>query len=147
MIEPLVESLLPSFGSKELDKLVVKLRSTSDPRKKYEYLLWLAKKLPPLPKESISKQYKVMGCISEVYVQGEILESKISWKGYSDALITKGFLAFLIKGLNNLTPKEFLAITPHFIEETGLGASLTPSRANGFLNIFLNMTKQAQLFL
>ena len=43
--------------------------------------------------------------------------------------------------------KEVLAINPQFIENTGLNSSLTPSRANGFLNIFLKMNAQAKLFL
>ena len=71
-------------------------------------------------------------------------EWKIQWKGYSDALITKGLLAFLIKGLNDLTPFEVLSVNEKFIEMTGLSKSLTPSRANGFLNIFLKMKAQAK---
>ncbi|KGG12211.1 Sulfur acceptor protein SufE for iron-sulfur cluster assembly [Prochlorococcus sp. MIT 0601] len=143
----LEENFAQSFGSKELDKLVSKLRSTSDPRKKYEYLLWLAKKLPLLPENSLKDSIKVKGCISQVYVQGELHNQKLIWKGYSDALITKGMLALLIKGLTDLTPKEAVSINPEFIEATGLKASLTPSRANGFLNIFLKMSSQAKLFL
>jgi cysteine desulfuration protein SufE len=52
-------------------------------------------------------------------------------------------VAFLIEGLNDLTPEEILAVTPDFIEETGLKMSLTPSRANGFYNIFQTMQKKA----
>ena len=87
---------------------------------------------------------KVKGCISEVYVLGILLNGKIQWKGYSDELITKGLLAFLIKGLNDLTPFEVLSIDEKFIEMAGLSKSLTPSRANGFLNIFLKMKAQAK---
>ena len=50
----------------------------------------------------------------------------------------------LIQGLNNLTPEQVMAVDPNFIEATGLQGSLTPSRANGFLNILLNMKAQAQ---
>tara|TARA_B100000965_G_scaffold15714_1_gene11867 strand:+ start:498 stop:824 length:327 start_codon:yes stop_codon:yes gene_type:complete len=87
---------------------------------------------------------KVKGCISEVFVLGIVSNGKIQWRGYSDALITKGLLAFLIKGLNDLTPFEVLSINERFIEMTGLSKSLTPSRANGFLNIFLKMRAQAK---
>ena len=69
------------------------------------------------------------------------------WEGYSDALITKGLLAFLISGLNELTPNEVVEIDKQFIEDTGLKASLTPSRSNGFLNILLKMQSQANEFL
>lgn len=140
------ESSSRSFGSPVLDKMVTKLKSTSNPRKRYEYVLWIAKRLPPLPKESLTESIKVKGCISQVYVLGELNDGKISWKGYSDALITKGLLSLLIQGLNNLTPNQVLQIDESFIEETRLNTSLTPSRANGFLNILLNMKYQAKKF-
>ena len=48
----------------------------------------------------------MQGCVSEVFVKASLNEGKLFWEGYSDALITKGLLAFLISGLNELTPKE-----------------------------------------
>ena len=137
-------SLIDTYGSKSLDNLIARLQSTSNLKRRYEYVLWLAKSLPILSKELHIETTKVKGCISEVYVLGELVNEKIQWKGYSDALITKGLLAFLIKGLNDLTPIEVLSINENFIEMTGLSKSLTPSRANGFLNIFLKMKAQAR---
>ena len=133
-----------SYGSDSLDNLIERLQSTSDPRRRYEYILWLAKSLPLLNEDLRIETTKVKGCISEVYVLGILMNGKIQWKGYSDALITKGLLAFLIKALNELTPFEVLSIDEKFIEMTGLSKSLTPSRANGFLNIFLKMRSQAK---
>ena len=138
------KSLLNSYGSDSLDNLIERLQSTSDPKRRYEYILWVAKGLPTLTKDLHLETTKVKGCISEVYVLGILLNGKIQWKGYSDALITKGLLAFLVKGLNDLTPFEVLSIDEKFIEMTGLSKSLTPSRANGFLNIFLKMKSQAK---
>ena len=133
-----------TYGSDSLDNLIERLQSTSDPKRRYEYILWLAKSLPTLTEDLQIEATKVKGCISEVYVLGTLLNGKIQWKGFSDALITKGLLAFLIKGLNDLTPFEVLSINEKFIEMTGLSKSLTPSRANGFLNIFLKMKSQAK---
>tara|TARA_Y100001968_G_C19419638_1_gene751019 strand:+ start:1034 stop:1486 length:453 start_codon:yes stop_codon:yes gene_type:complete len=133
-----------SYGSEELDKMIYKLRSTDDPKRRYEYILWLAKNLPSIPEELMNKAIKVQGCISQVYILGELKGGRLKWQGYSDALITKGLLAFLIKGLNDLTPIEMNSIDIAFIEATGLKGSLTPSRANGFLNILLTMKTQAQ---
>ena len=138
------KSLINTYGSDSLDNLIERLQSTSDPKRRYEYILWLAKSLPVLTEDLHLENTKVKGCISEVYVLGILLNGKIQWKGYSDALITKGLLAFLIKGLNDLTPFEVLSINEKFIEMTGLSKSLTPSRANGFLNIFLKMKAQAK---
>jgi len=133
-----------TYGSDSLDDLIERLQSTSDPKRRYEYILWLSKSLPILTEDLHLETTKVKGCISEVFVLGILLNGKIQWKGYSDALITKGLLAFLIKGLNDLTPFEVLSIDEKFIAMTGLNKSLTPSRANGFLNIFLKMKAQAK---
>ena len=144
MTEIKEKPFLNTYGSGSLDKLIERLQSTSDPKRRYEYILWLAKSLPLLSEDLHLETTKVKGCVSEVYVFGILSNGKIQWQGYSDALITKGLLAFLIKGLNDLTPFEVLSINEKFIEMTGLSKSLTPSRANGFLNIFLKMKAQAK---
>ena len=130
-----------------LFKQVEKLKNSKDPKRKYEYILWLGKKLK-VPNDSVLvPENKVQGCISEVFVKASFQEGKLFWEGYSDALITKGLLAFLIIGMNELTPNEVINIDSKFIEDTGLKASLTPSRSNGFLNILLKMQSQANYFL
>ena len=144
MAEIKEKSFIKTYGSDSLDNLIERLQSTSDPKRRYEYILWLAKSLPFLTEDLHLETTKVKGCISEVYVLGTLLNGRIQWRGYSDALITKGLLAFLIKGLNDLTPFEVLSIDEKFIAMTGLSKSLTPSRANGFLNIFLKMKAQAK---
>ena len=131
----------------KLSKLVSKLKNSEDPKRKYEYLLWLGRKLRKPNDNIFLVENKVKGCVSEVFVKANIKDGKLSWEGYSDALITKGLLAFLIDGLDDLSPKEVVNIDKKFIEETGLKGSLTPSRANGFLNILLKMQSQANDFL
>ena len=131
----------------KLNKLVDKLKNSEDPKRKYEYILWLGKKLEEPDSNILIPENKVKGCVSEVFVKASIHQGKLYWQGYSDALITKGLLAFLINGLNELTPKEVVKINKKFLEETGLKASLTPSRSNGFLNILLKMQSQANEFL
>ena len=130
-----------------LFKQVEKLKNSDDPKRKYEYILWLGKKLKVPNKNVLVKVNKVQGCVSEVFVKAILKEGKLYWEGYSDALITKGLLAFLISGMNELTPKEVVNVNSKFIEDTGLKASLTPSRSNGFLNILLKMQSQANDFL
>ena len=130
-------------GSPALDRIVEKLAGTTDPRRRYEYVLWLARKLQPLPQELHQEPFKVKGCVSQVYVIGTLVDGRLHWQGDSDAAITKGLLALLIEGLEGLTPAEALAIDPSVLTRTGLQASLTPSRANGFLNIFRLMQAQA----
>ena len=131
----------------ELYKLVKKLKNAEDPKRKYEFILWLGKKLKVPNNNILIPENKVQGCVSEVFVKASFQDGKLYWEGYSDALITKGLLAFLINGMNELTPKEVVNINNKFIEDTGLKASLTPSRSNGFLNILLKMQSQANDFL
>jgi len=125
----------------------VLLTEHNDPKRKYEYILWLVKKLKEPDSKILIEENKVKGCVSEVFVKATIKSGKLYWEGYSDALKTKGLLAFLITGLNELTPNEVVKIDKKFIEDTGLKASLTPSRSNGFLNILLKMQSQANEFL
>ena len=133
-----------STGSPALDRIVERLGSSSDPKRRYEYVLWLAKKLAPFPEELRQEAFKVKGCVSQVYVVGQLQDGVLHWQGDSDAAITKGLLALLIEGLEGLTPAQASAIDPAFIAATGLQASLTPSRANGFLNILRTMQAQAR---
>ena len=130
-------------GSAALDTIVAKLKGSSDPKRRYEYVLWLAKKLPAPPEDLNSDSNRVRGCVSQVFVQPVIDGEVLHWQGDSDAQITKGLLALLIQGLDGLTPQQVMAVDPGFIAETGLAASLTPSRANGFLNILRHMQAQA----
>jgi len=130
-------------GSAALDAIVARLRDCSDPRRRYDYVLWLAKKLPPAPEGLQQEANRVCGCASNVYVAPQLQDGILHWQGESDALITRGLLALLIQGLDGLTPEAVVAIDPSFIAETGLQASLTPSRANGFLNILRKMQSQA----
>ncbi len=132
-----------TYGSQALDRLVDRLGTTQDPRRRYEFVLWLAKKLAPLPEEFRQEPFKVKGCVSQVYVVAELANGKLHWQGDSDAQITKGLLALLIEGMEGLSPEEVAAMDPSFLQATGLQGSLTPSRANGFLNIFRMMQAQA----
>ncbi|MFM2157934.1 MAG: hypothetical protein RLZZ124_408 [Cyanobacteriota bacterium] len=132
-----------STGSTRLDQIVERLKTTADPKRRYEYVLWLARKLAPLPEAFRNDAFKVKGCVSQVYVVGQLVDGRLHWLGDSDAAITKGLLALLIEGLEGLEPAAAAAIDPAFLAETGLQASLTPSRANGFLNILRMMQAQA----
>jgi cysteine desulfuration protein SufE len=129
-----------------LDRIVEKFKRRTDPKQRYQQLLWYANKLEPLPQEAKISANKVNGCVSQVYITADLKDGKIWYRGDSDAQLVKGLVAFLIEGLNGLTPKEVLAVTPDFIAETGLQVSLTPSRANGFYNIFQLMKKKAHGF-
>ncbi len=127
----------------KLERIVEKFKRRSNPKQRYEQLLWYAKKLPAMPEEAKTAENKVNGCVSQVYITASLEDGKVWYQGDSDAQLVKGLVALLIEGLNGLTPQEIIQVTPDFIEETGLKVSLTPSRANGFYNIFQTMKKKA----
>lgn len=133
------ETLLPS----KLAKIVERFQRRSNPKQKYEQLLWYAQKLPAMPELAKIPENKVNGCVSQVYITAQLAEGRVLYQGDSDAQLVKGLVAFLIEGLNDLTPQEIMQVQPNFIEDTGLQVSLTPSRANGFYNIFKMMQKKA----
>ena len=133
------ETLLPA----KLAKIVERFKRRSNPKQKYEQLLWYAKKLPQMSESQKTAENKVNGCVSQVYIDARLAEGKVLYQGDSDAQLVKGLVAFLIEGLNDLPPEEIIKVQPNFIEETGLQVSLTPSRANGFYNIFKMMQKKA----
>ncbi|MEO0408396.1 MAG: SufE family protein [Cyanobacteria bacterium P01_A01_bin.135] len=123
----------------QLDKFVQRLQQATDDKKRYEYLLWFAKRLPPFPDSDKTPENKVAGCVSQVYITATLAEGKVMFQGDSDALITKGLVGLLVEGLNGSSPETILQLKPDFIQQTGLNVSLTPSRANGFYNIFNTM--------
>jgi cysteine desulfuration protein SufE len=130
-----------------IDKLVKRFQRVSDPKRRYEQLLWFAKKLDPFPEAEKTPDNKVQGCVSQVYIIGHVEDGQMQFQGDSDAQITKGLVAMLISALNGLSPEEVVNLSPDFIKDTQLDVSLTPSRANGFYNIFKTMQQKAAPFL
>ncbi len=125
-------------------RLVRRFQRLSDPKQRYEQLILYGQKLPPFPEEQKTPENKVSGCVSQVYVTATLdAQGKTIFAGDSDALISKGFVGLLAAALNGLSPAEVNAVAPDFIKDTGLAVSLTPSRANGFYNVFRTMKEKA----
>jgi len=132
-----------SFLPDDLARIVERFQRHSDPKRRYEQLLWYAKRLPEFPDTDKVAENKVPGCVSQVYITAQLAEGKVSFQGDSDSQLVKGLVALLVEGLSGLTPTEVTSVSPDFIQDTGLNVSLTPSRANGFYNIFQMMKKKA----
>jgi cysteine desulfuration protein SufE len=131
-----------------LDRIVKRLQRLSDPKQRYEQLILYGKKLPSFPEPDKIPENKVQGCVSQVYITAQLdAQNKVQFSGDSDALITKGFVGLLIIGMNGLSTEEIEAISPEFITETGLTVNLTPSRANGFYNVFKTMKAKTQALM
>lgn len=120
-----------------------------EPLQRYKQLLFFATKLEPLPGEDHTVENKVKGCVSQVWVCPRLADDgKIYWRADSDSQLTKGLAALLVQGLSGCTPEEIVRIQPEFIAMLGLQQSLTPSRNNGFLNMFkLMQAKALELYM
>jgi len=126
-----------------LAKILQRFQRPGNPKQRYEQLIWYGNQLPTMPEATKISANKVPGCVSQVFLTADLEDGKIWYRGDADAQLVKGLVGLLIQGLNGLTPTEVLAIAPDFVQDLGLNVSLTPSRANGFYNIFQTMQKKA----
>ena len=109
---------------------------------KYEYLIELSGSLPAIGEEHRNEQFLIRGCQSRVWVDAELRDGKIYFTADSDAIITKGIIALLIRVLSGRTPQEIVDSDLYFIDRIGLRENLSPTRANGVLA----MIKQMKLY-
>ena len=84
----------------------------------------------------------VHGCQSKVWVHAEMIDEKVVFTADSDAMITKGIIAILIRTFSNQPPQEILDANTDFIDQIGLKEHLSPTRANGLVS----MIKQLKLY-
>lgn len=132
----------------KLHDIVKLFEGVSEPRSKYEQLMHYGKKLKPLAKEFQTKENKVEGCVSQVWVRAFLDDNKVYFEADSDSVLTKGLAALLVEGLSGSSPAQILGVTPDFVHRLGLKQSLTPSRNNGFLNMLkLMQRKTLQVYL
>lgn len=124
------------------DEIVEEFSNYDDWMDKYNYLIELSKDLPAIDQKFKSKEYLIQGCQSRVWLNGELSEGKIIFTADSDAIITKGIVALLIRVLSNHTPEEILNAELYFIDKIGLKENLSPTRANGVVS----MLKQMKLY-
>jgi cysteine desulfuration protein SufE len=110
---------------------------------KYSKIIELGRALPRLSPEYKIPELEVKGCQSIMYMRSWEEEGKIFFQVDSDALISAGLAALLIHVYSGETPETILKCPPHYLEEMGIAAALTPNRANGLYSIHLKMKQDA----
>lgn len=114
----------------------------SDWMEKYEYIIDLGKELSPIDPEYKTDDYVIKGCQSQVWLHAWKEDNKVHFEADSDAIITKGIIALLIRALDGLSPDEIFQADLKFIDVIGLEEHLSPTRANGLSS----MIKQMKLY-
>ena len=109
---------------------------------RYEYIIELGKSLPMIADEFKTDSNLISGCQSKVWLHSEIDGDKIKFTADSDAILTKGIVALLLRAFNNQKPKDILDVDLYFVDKIGLKEHLSPTRANGLLS----MIKQIKLY-
>lgn len=109
---------------------------------RYEYIIELGKSLPLIDEQYKTEDNIIKGCQSKVWVHADENEGKILFTADSDAILTKGIIAILVRAFSNQTPEAILEANTDFVDEIGLKEHLSPTRANGLVS----MIKQIKMY-
>jgi len=113
---------------------------------KYEHLIDLGKSLPIIKEELKTEDKIIKGCQSRVWLNSELNNDKVVYTADSDAIITKGMVALMIRVLSNQKPQDVIKANLEFINKIGLTEHLSPTRANGLVSMIKQMKLEALKF-
>jgi len=106
---------------------------------KYDHLIELSNDLPAIDPKFKNNEYVINGCQSKVWLHADLVDNHIRFTADSDAIITKGIVALLIRVLSDREPKEIMDADLRFIDEIGLKDNLSPTRSNGLQSMVKKM--------
>ena len=124
------------------DEIVSEFALFDDWMQKYEYMIELGKSLPLISENNKTDDNIIKGCQSKVWLHAELIKEKINFTADSDAIITKGIIAILLRVFSGRHPTEIIESDTEFIDKIGLKEHLSPSRANGLGS----MIKQLKMY-
>ena len=117
------------------DEIIREFEISDDWMDKYQMIIDLGNQLPPLDGKLKTDDNLIDGCQSRVWVYASIEDGLLHFQADSDAIITKGLIALLIRALSGHTPREILDSDLHFIDAIGLTQHLSPTRSNGLASL------------
>ena len=124
-------------------EIVEEFEMFEDWMQRYEHLIDLGKSMPLIEDKYKTEDKLIKGCQSQVWMHSELRDGKVIYTADSDAIITKGMVALMIRVLSNHTPDEIVNSKLHFIEQIGLTKHLSPTRSNGLLSMIKQMKLDA----
>ena len=117
------------------DEIIEEFSLFEDWMQRYEYMIELGKSLPLINNDYKTDKYIIKGCQSKVWVHANLDGDKLKFTADSDAIITKGIIAILIRVFSDQNPKDILEADTDFIDKIGLKEHLSPTRANGLVSM------------
>jgi cysteine desulfuration protein SufE len=128
--------------NKRQDAVIEEFSIFDDWMDKYSYLIDLGKELPVVSEKIKSDKTLIKGCQSKVWLDANMVDGKVVFEADSDAIITKGIIALLVRVMSGLEPKEIIDGNLYFIDKIGLHDNLSPTRSNGLSS----MVKQIKMY-
>jgi cysteine desulfuration protein SufE len=124
------------------EEIIDEFSMFDDWMERYEYIIELGKSLPIINDDFKLEENLIKGCQSKVWLYSELENDTIKYTADSDAILTKGIVALLLRVFSEQKPKDILAAETGFIDDIGLKEHLSPTRANGLVS----MVKQIKIY-
>lgn len=124
------------------EEIIDEFSMFDDWMQRYEYIIELGKSLPLIDEKYQVEENLIKGCQSQVWLHAEEQEGKVIFTANSDAILTKGIIAILIRVFSGQKAVEIIEADMAFIDEIGLKEHLSPTRANGLVS----MIKQIKMY-
>ena len=125
------------------DEIVEEFELFDNWEDKYEYIIDMGKKLPPLDNMHKDDEHRIRGCQSTVWMVSELRDGKIFYQADSDAVIVKGLISMLIRVLSGQTPQDIIQADLGFIDRIGMTSHLAQTRSNGLRAMIKQMKLDA----
>lgn len=128
------------------EEIIDEFSMFDDWMERYEYIIELGKSLPLIDDKFKTDENLIVGCQSKVWLHSEIEGDELNFTADSDAILTKGIVALLLRVFNHQKPQDILDTDLYFVDEIGLKEHLSPTRANGLVSMIKQMKLYALAF-
>ena len=132
--------------SEEQNEVIEEFSFFDNWQDKYEHIIDMGKKLDMLPDKYHTKEFKVEGCVSEVFLVPKKNNNLLNFQADSNSVITRGLIAMLLRIYSDRMPEDIMNNPPQFIDKVGLGVHLTPSRTNGLHSMVEKIMEYAKQY-
>lgn len=127
-------------------QIISEFENFDDWMDKYQYIIELGKSLPLIEEKDRIDNNLISGCQSKVWLYASFDGCFVTFKADSDAIITKGIVALMIRVLSNQTPDDIMNAPLEFVNKIGLKEHLSPTRSNGLVSMIKQMKLYALVF-